>query len=337
MALPRKPNYLDILRLVATYGVILLHFCARPWENMGPEQPQWLFFHLLDSAVRWAVPVFVMISGALFLNPAKEISFTLILRKYILRVVTAFAFWSAIYTLIEWGRGTPLSQLPLTFIKGEYHMWFLFLIIGLYLFVPLLRRITRTKKGTQWFLAVGGVLFFVLPRTVHLLSLLGVEVPFQGLILQAMNVNVVSVCYLFVFVLGHYLEQYALPVATRVIIYVLGLLGFGATVGLTLWHSFILDAPSGAFYVYMSLNVMAMAVAVFVAAQYGFRGQSRVITAYSSYSFGAYLSHVLFVDLFARIGITPVTVLPGSIITFILAMALSALLHYVPVIKKYIV
>ncbi len=337
MAVLRKPNELDGLRLLATFAVILLHLCARPWEALHPEEPSWQIFNVLDSATRWAVPVFVMISGALFLNPDKEISFTSICRKNILRILAAFGFWSALYAVLDWLRGAPLSQLPLNFLKGAYHMWFLYLIMGLYLFVPLLRKLTASPQRTRIFLWVGGVLFFVLPRAVHLLSVLGVKVPFQGVILQGMNINVVSVCYLFVFVLGHTLYQNPPRPLIRGFIYGLGIAGFAATVLLTAWHSRLMDTPSGAFYTYMSLNVMAMAVAVFVAFRANFASDDRRITLNAQYSFGAYLSHVLLIDLVALFGIRWWSVLPMAVFVFVVSLGLSALLHLVPGLKKYIV
>lgn len=52
---------------------------------------------MIDSGVRWAVPAFLMISGAVFLE--KSIVIKDILRKYIFRIALAYAFWSAVYTL----------------------------------------------------------------------------------------------------------------------------------------------------------------------------------------------------------------------------------------------
>ncbi|MBQ8600345.1 MAG: acyltransferase family protein, partial [Clostridia bacterium] len=229
------------------------------------------------------------------------------------------------------------KELPLTFLKGEYHMWFLFLILGLYLLIPILRKLTASKKNTACFLLITGVLFFLIPRAVHLLALFGISVPLQDIILSAMNINVVSFCYLFVFVLGHYLHQYDLSKVWRCVFYIVGMVGFAATVGLTLWHSRAIGSASGSFYTYMSLNVMAMAVALFVFGKYHFRNESLHFRVVSRYSFGIYLSHVLFIDLLSPIGVTPWTLPLISVAVFCLSLGLSALLHRIPVLKKYIV
>lgn len=82
--------------------------------------------------MRWGVPVFVMISGALFLSK-NEISTKVIFSKYVLRIVTAFAAWSFIYYLVS--KGEIAEQFVGLFSPGRvgrlagiitsyYHLWF---------------------------------------------------------------------------------------------------------------------------------------------------------------------------------------------------------------------
>ncbi len=323
MAETKRTAYFDVLRVVATFAVMLIHLCVPHWEALSPSSAGWLTVHLLDSACRWSVPIFVMISGALFLNPEREISFGKICRKNLARIGIAFGIWSAVYTLLDWAKGAQLRDLPLIFLKGEYHMWFLFLIAGLYLFTPLLRKLTASPKRTQWFLVLGGVFFFLIPRGVHLLSLFGIHAPFEALILKAMNINGVSVCYLFVFVLGHILHQTQWKKPLRIFFYCLGALGFFATVFLTLWHTRMLGAPSGSFYSYMSLNVMAMAVALFVWAKTHCKKVGPSLLSVSKYSFGMYLIHPLCIEL-VTLGAEPFwMVAPNAVFVFAFSYLLS--------------
>ena len=60
--------YLDILRILATIAVIGIHVSAQGWYSEPIERDTWSIFSAWDAAVRWAVPGFVMISGALFLT-----------------------------------------------------------------------------------------------------------------------------------------------------------------------------------------------------------------------------------------------------------------------------
>ena len=92
-----RVDYFDALRVLATLAVIVLHLSAQHWADIDVSSRAWFAFNLYDSAVRWAVPVFVMISGALLLSGTQRLSD--ILKKNVLRLVTAFLFWSAAYAL----------------------------------------------------------------------------------------------------------------------------------------------------------------------------------------------------------------------------------------------
>ena len=74
--------YLDLLRVLATIGVIVIHVCGRGFYG-SLFTSSWYYAVFYHSLVRWCVPVFFMISGALFLNPKKTVTYKEILLKYI--------------------------------------------------------------------------------------------------------------------------------------------------------------------------------------------------------------------------------------------------------------
>lgn len=93
--------YLDTLRVAAACAVMVLHISAQNWYSVDVNGYDWAIFNFYDSIVRWAVPVFVMISGALFLN--REIKICDLYRKYSARLVVAYFSWSTIYAIIGGG------------------------------------------------------------------------------------------------------------------------------------------------------------------------------------------------------------------------------------------
>lgn len=93
--------YLDFLRVFATFAVMILHISAQNWHSTDVNGFEWQVFNFFDSIVRWGVPVFVMISGSLFLN--RETPLRIIYSKYIRRMITAFIVWSAIYAFFQDG------------------------------------------------------------------------------------------------------------------------------------------------------------------------------------------------------------------------------------------
>ena len=133
-------KYLDYLRVFATIAVIMLHVAAQNWGVTDVNKFEWNTFNLFDSLVRWCVPIFVMISGALFLN--KDIPIKNLFSKYILRLLVAFIVWSAFYALVSISSNNIISKIK-DFISGEYHMWFILMIIGLYALTPIIKQIIK--------------------------------------------------------------------------------------------------------------------------------------------------------------------------------------------------
>ena len=88
--------YLDLLRVLATLAVIYIHVNADGLLVMD-SQYDWYVAMVGGSLVRWAVPVFVMISGALYLNPQKSITTETVLKRKIPRLLLAYVAWWVIY------------------------------------------------------------------------------------------------------------------------------------------------------------------------------------------------------------------------------------------------
>lgn len=91
--------YCDYLRIIATFAVVVLHVSASNWCSTDVNGMEWQAFNFYDSIVRWSVPIFVMISGSLFLG--RDIPIKRIYEKYILRMIIAFIFWSVFYALMN--------------------------------------------------------------------------------------------------------------------------------------------------------------------------------------------------------------------------------------------
>ena len=344
----RRIEYLDALRVLATLTVAVLHLSAQNWANVAVSSRAWFAFNLYDSAAHWAVPVFVMISGALFLR--REISIPVLFRKYILRIAVAFIFWSALYAFIDYLHTRSVTASVSSFLTGHYHMWFLFMIAGLYLIVPLLRRFTCDLSLTRYFLLLGLIFTFLLPQLALLLSFTA-----PGL---AGAVNTVlgysffhfALGFSFYFVGGYYLSLREYTKYEELVIYLAGIAGFLFTVYASLRLSLAQNAPSVLFYDYNTFNMLLMSVAVFVFAKQHLnfprigKKARRVLHALSKYSFGAYLCHALLIDALNDVfGLNTLScnaffsVPLLALIVSIGAFLISALLHHIPLLKKYIV
>ena len=346
---PQRIAYFDVLRILATFAVIVLHLSAQHWADTDVYSRAWQAFNLYDSAVRWAVPIFVMISGALFLSGSQDLKH--ILKKNVLRLVTAFVFWSALYAVfMVCFEGCPKSQIAQQFFNGHYHMWFLFMIVGLYLIVPFLRPIVRDEKLLRYFLLLTLIFSFLLPQIAAALSLLSWQYCAEFKMLTGKFYYHFTLGFVPYFVLGYYLSRREFSLAAKRVIYALGVLGFALTIMLTSFASRLQGAATELFYGYDSINVLLVCPALFVFAKEHLnfprmseKGHAR-IRALSRWSFGAYLVHPLFIESFdiflhfntlslnAFFSVPLLTLLIGT-----LSFLVSALLHRIPFVKKYFV
>ena len=153
--------YLDLLRLLATLAVIMLHVSCMAIEVSTNHISNSIGL-AYDSLCRWCVPVFVMISGSLFLNKEKQITIMSLYKKYILRIIVAFVSWTAIYIwvfepFLHIIKHIPFS--PSSFMDAlrdpltpGFHMWFLPMIIMLYIFLPFFKLVVNDEKLSNYFL-----------------------------------------------------------------------------------------------------------------------------------------------------------------------------------------
>ena len=79
----RQLHY-DLLRIFASFMVVMLHVSAFYWDKIQPQTEQWRALNLFDSAVRSCVPLFFMLSGAFLL--AKELPLNKLLGKNVLHL-----------------------------------------------------------------------------------------------------------------------------------------------------------------------------------------------------------------------------------------------------------
>jgi surface polysaccharide O-acyltransferase-like enzyme len=79
----------DVLRILAAFAVVMLHVTSDRLTTSFPSN-EWEIRNVYDSFVRWCVPVFVMISGALFLNHGRSVNVGRLYKKNILHLVFIF-------------------------------------------------------------------------------------------------------------------------------------------------------------------------------------------------------------------------------------------------------
>ena len=197
MAEIKRQTELDILRLLATLAVIVMHAGGNEYlsSSLNPRRHS-----MLVAAIVWCVPVFFMISGRFFLDPQRNITIKKIWKKYIPRIIIAFAVWSSVYTFyyVKSGAydGLNIWGVITQWIEGPYHFWYLYAIIGLYALTPLLRKITEDEKKMLYFLVLFAAANIVSEYLVYLPKLGGIVNGVYNKLLLSNLAGYVGCCWL---------------------------------------------------------------------------------------------------------------------------------------------
>lgn len=149
---PRK-QFLDVLRVLATCAVVLMHVLTGATDvtdaSIVPEYRS-LLLSVMDL-VTWCVPMFLLISGYLFLNPERTLTYPVMIKKYCRRIALAILLFGVPYAaseLVVTERTFRIRMIPealkMTLMGHTWsHMWYLYLILFLYLITPLLKKVLR--------------------------------------------------------------------------------------------------------------------------------------------------------------------------------------------------
>ncbi len=345
---PRRVIYFDVLRLIATFVVVAVHLSAQHWLDVDIGSRAWFAFNLYCSTGKWSVPIFVMISGALFLG--RDIDVRTVFKKNVLRIAGVFVFWSGGYALIDLiFRHDTLFGAFSQFVTGHYHLWFLFMIAGLYLLIPLLRPIAQSETLTRYFLLLSLIFTFLLPQLALFCSFVSPQ-------LSVVISTVIMYTYCFFplgfvgyFLGGYYLSRRAFSRREELVLCAVGIAGILFSIFAPVAHAKAQGAPSDLFYNYNSLNVLLTSVPIFVLAKrylnfphMGERAYA-LLRRLSKYSFGVYLVHPAVIELLQHFGIDTFfcnaffSVPLLALFVFAVSTAISVLLNHLPIVKKYFV
>ena len=360
------------------FTVVCCH-CADPFNFYTGEIPDNIgeikFWGAAYGAfLRPCVPLFVMITGALLLPIKGEAS--VFYKKRIPRVLWPFLIWSVLYNLFPWFTGVlglnpdvildffpysgeeatqqslsvslkNIAEIPLNFSLLDVHMWYIYLLIGLYLYLPIFSAWVEkaSDKAKLWFLVAWGITT-LLPYYYEYVS------PYLW---GTCSWNSYGMLYYFAgfngyLMLGHYLRKLEWPVgkilAIGIPMFVIGyavtFFGFRHVTSLPEFSDELLEL----FFTYNSLNVVMMTAPIFMLVKKVNIKSLTVQKALANLTlcgFGVYMVHFFFtgpsVIVMRTIGIPVCMQIPcAAVLAFSVSWAIVYLIYKVAGKKaKYIV
>jgi len=342
----------DLIRTLAMFLVILLHSSNEILQSSVPVAYWWTAV-VYKSISLVCVPLFVMLSGALLLQPAKANEpIRVFLKKRLSRLGLAFVFWSGVY--LAWGFYLTKTPVNLTNIGNGllydllggayYHFWFIYLIVGLYLITPVLRVIIA--YGSDKLLRYLIVLWFVGISVVPILQLI------SGLQING-DVFVIG-GWIGYFVLGTYLRRVKARISILVGLYIAGL-------AVAIFGVWLMTYPLTAigqgnfFFDYLTANVIIGSAALFMILG-RFRNDwpgcnhpiiGKITQAISKNTLPIFLFHVIILESFQRgfffglklsyTTLNPIIEIPLiATLTLFITLGLVLLMRKVPILNKLI-
>ena len=329
--------WLDCLRIAACFAVIFAHTAIHAFIARDPSSLGWHICNCYDVIGQWANFAFFMISGVFFLDPDREISIDKLYSKYIKKLAIVFLFWFPLNNIFFLWYGSKLfpTNIFVTakvfFLLRPLHLWFLPMIIGFYISVPLLRCITQNEK--------------ILPYCIFVGILATLVKYFNVKIIVDFARYIVAPCL--PFILGYYLMKCKkISGKAEFALYALGIIGYLSMILPTAYFS---CKEGKTHMVYLDECKFVMAVAIFCffkcrVAKINFspRAQS-IILFLSSHTLGIYLLQTPLRCLVHRYllpinSFTPLFSIPVvAIITFLISLVITVLLKKIPRFNKYFI
>ena len=337
--------YLDIIKILAILLVIFNHSHFYITNNTLFENG--LHITLFDFC-KIAVPLFIMVSGALLLG--KETSYKDIFCKRIWRVLVPLIIVTAIFSLMH---GDNIKDFVYYLFFGyndnynPYHLWYLYMLIGLYLVTPFLQKMIKNFKEIdfKWFITLFVIVVSIF-NIIPLISLVFIDKPsfikgdFTSLFFS------IAIGY---YITGYYLSKKEISKKTNIISIIILILS--VLIG-ALFMFFLLNKgfeyDEIADYSYITTAIPA--ICTFIILKYYFnktlknKTLNKLITITSNSVFGVYLFHVFFLGIVYETDMMQFVfdfnqvlgIFCLDIIVLIFLTIIVWLLQKVPIIKKFL-
>lgn len=339
-----RKHFLDLLRVAATLAVVLLHTLSGAVVSRGyfVSETEKFTNLTLTNLITWCVPVFLLISGYLFLNPERQISVKEMLGKYCMRVFWALVVFGIPYAGIELVLKEKCFRFDMIYrsvwmtLTGQTwaHMWYLYLVLLLYLCTPALKWVLKKVPMSVVYLVL--VVLAVSSSFLPYIQLLFNDPRIWTLWGQSI--------YLF-----YYLAGYGFAVRKKEIS---GLQAAGLFTLVVLLIAFVLYSRiTGHFWVELPYNHPVAALFALCFMGLGLWGEkylqqknTALLEKISGLCFGIYLTHPIFLNiLYKGMHVSafdtkiPFIVLPLIWLgAFVCAMVLSGILAKIKWMRKHV-
>ena len=316
---------LDVIRTVAIISVVLCHSLEAIYRLNATAMADYppgnkLFLMSMMVVGRIGVPLFIFLTGFLLL-PRDYSNWTkirLFYKRHLLPLLVCWLIWIVVYNIFLSLVGTRdfdlfsmMRQLFLVEAVPMSHSWYMGMIIGVYLFIPIVSNIIKKLPiGVIFsFLGLSFVMFFILPCVNYYFAAIGNELRINSVMDLSFSGGVYGL-YLITGYLFYIFKSKlkALSFAFKLVLTSLAMLYFCFTVLFIYKSYFGYNPMHGLWYDFPTLPIMASVIFVLL---YTIKIKPSNLFYYISiFSFGIYLTHrviqILLMRLFPQFAVKPI-------------------------------
>lgn len=338
----KKDKNIEYIRAIACVGVVLIHV-FKSAHDVYTGMPDWemLLCTFFVNNLRWCVPVFLMITGYLLLDPTKNITI-LQIGRYIWRIAIVLAVFGTGFALMELvfnQKTLTLSMFPVAIVnmmtgKTWDHLWYLYTLIVLYCFLPLMRAVVCAMKTPMLIFTCAMMAVFTcgLPT----LESLGFKLGF--------STGVMSI-YMLYMLLGYMLKNNLVEIPKKYV--ATGLIVSTAFLGEMAYLSDIMGKPvDKAFISHASAAVVIQSICLFsllinIKESKNERIDQAVISLANA-SFGIYILHMFYINMFYKVLDFSPEKYTAAIMLLVFALTLTltyvtvVLIKKIPIVRKFL-
>lgn len=344
-----KKMYLEYLRVVSMFSVVLIHiFVTARTDFPGHTGSEEIISNIIGQILHYAVPIFFMITGALFLQESKKIDLTTLYKKYIKRYLLIILIFGWGFAFIEQISNKEYSFMAIinsfiSMIKGETwaHMWYLYTLVGIMMVLPIIKLIVKNSNENDDLLK-------------YILILLIIFSSFANTIGNMFNFNIgieipISSIYVAYMIFGYLIDKKTKKCNIKICTSVISITSIIIIVCNIARENLKLQflEPIGS---YNSPIILIMSIAIFELIKEIINNRKNIsekldkfVLNVSEYTFGVYIIHMFWINIaYKLLKINPYgnLMICKVLILYVCTMSLSImsvkLLKKIPLIKKLV-
>lgn len=336
--------YFDVLNILACISVIFLH--CNGIVHTYSTMRAWKTSLIIEVICFWAVPVFLMLTGATLMKYRYKYDTKTFFKKRVLKIGIPFIFWAVIMiiwkseinnlNIEEWSIKNILNIV--FYNKEESTYYFMFVIIGIYLTLPILSILSEKKyRKILWYLVT--VMFITK-------SFLPVILKFCGITYNS-YLSILFDGYIIFVILGYLLSTMEIKKKQRIIIYILGIISCIFRYSVTYYLSTKDQKINKLLFEYTQFHSVLLAVAVFVFIKNINWNKiikkekiKNILAKVSGCSFGIYLMHKIIIHYeLLLLGLNNYSIewrIGGAILTYFICLLLVLILKKIPILRRIV-